>query len=689
MPPGRQAAAKADTAATAPDAPSAVGAPRRGRRRTLVVAVAACSVAGLLGAGALFLRPRSEVEPVVRSPLEIIADAEREVLEVEGAELTTLPALPGVDREIRRRHVMVRVRRHLLADAPEDAMTLIDFEELARAVDLDSAWLSLRFRALRAAGRHAQASAECEAWRASLAEEHPDRAWACAEVALDRALDGDVTAAESESAPWLGRSLSPVPASRLRLVEALVRSERGDHAVAAAALESAVTLDRSIEPRAALGRGALLAIAGDLGAAAAAAGETGPALALHERALDLAGGTKHRTDLLERYAGLCHDDALAAIARAGGRTAELDAERVNRRLLAAAKAAHEFAARLWTDASGDAPGRRNAALHLAAECWERAGRGDEAVSAWREWLAARPDSDPQRAQVLWRVAETLHGLGRFSEAAEAWRQLLKIHPNSPHAAQAPVAAARALRAIGRESDAALLLDGVLEGRGGIDPESPAYTAALVERGRVAHAMGDAPTARRRLEEALRRAPFHEDGIDLSLLLADSWRLEALAAAARAAAPGAPSEIAAAQASCRASWTAAAEIFARTAARLDGRAGDADSGYDAERGAFARLGLASSLEALGRFDEASLAYEETDRRHSDLEAALVALDRLRSMPGVDAEAVRRRALRRIDGLADGMRLLSPEAWRRWFAGADSQEEPSPMTATPPLAERGQG
>lgn len=657
----------------ASDAPSIRSSPVRRTGLWLSAGCGVLLIVIVVGAWSGWSRQSITVE---RTPLERLAEAEQDAIALAPGQLSELPLLIGADRGVRRRVAMLRARLHLRVGAPLDAIELLDHEERAGAVDIDGAWLSLRVRALRQAGRSAEATTECDAWRLSLSEEHPDRAWADAERALDAVLNGDVEGAERAVTPWLDRSLSPLPSSRLRLVEAFIRSALGDHAVAAAAFDSAASLDRGLEPRATLGAGVLLDAATELAIDAATAGAVDAAITLHERALHFAGESIARTDLLERYAMLCRADAQSLLTQLQSGL-DIDVERINRRFVNAAEAATEFATRLSTDRGGDSPERRSAALFAAAECWERSGRGDQAVTVWREWLLARPDSDPQRAEVLWRVAETQHGLGRFSDAADAWMLVLKAHPNSPQAARAPIASAQALRALERDDDAVALLDGVLEGRGGIDPESPAYVEALVARGRLAHARGEAAIARRRLDEALRREPLHPESLELTVLLADAWRLEATAAAARADGPGTPSERAAARRESNEAWHFAAQHFAECVARLDGHDPPLEGDrFAAERSAFARLGLAAALEALGRLDEAALAYEETDRRHSDLEASLVALDRRRALPGADVEAIRVRALRRIETLAEGGRMMSREAWRAWF---DADREPATRLA----------
>lgn len=576
---------------------------------------------------------------------------------------------------------MVTVRRQLAAGRASDAIALMDDEERVGSIDADGAWRSLRLQALRAADRIDLATAECEAWRLAAAGDHPDRALADAEMALHQALCGEAEQARALAEPWLGRSLSPLPASRLRLAEALLRSGAGDHAVAAAAIESAVRLDHSLDGRSAMGDALLFAVGAELADAAAIAQVLEPAAQLHERAIALAGTAPARLPLLERYSTICRSDAIDTIDRARSGAATIDVERVNRRLLAAAEAASTVARELAADSRGDAPARRAAALSTAAECWERVGLGDRAVTTWRAWLLERADSDPFRAEVLARVAETLHGLGRFGESHDAWHALLKAHPNSPQAARASLAAARSLRAMGRDGDAAMLLDEILAGRGGIDPESPVFVQALIERGRVAQALDDAPTARRRLEEARQRDPAHGLELDVLLLLADAWRREAIDLAALVDLPAAPSETRRMREACEAAWNGARLRFAEAVERIDARDPAPDDRLAAECSAAARLGLASALDALGRLDEARLAYEETDRRHPELEAALVALDRLSRLPGSDVGAIRRRAERRIEALDDAVRLMDASSWRLWFA-PEGERSPSTLAAGAP-------
>ncbi|MBX3355960.1 MAG: hypothetical protein KF724_09710 [Phycisphaeraceae bacterium] len=623
-------------------------------------------------AGAVWWIRSAPPPPVERTPLERLAEAELALLGIDGAgvELPSLP--PGADRDLRRRHMMLTVRRLLALEEAERALEVMASEELSGSVTADGAWRSLRLHALRVAGRAEVASAECLAWRRSMDDEHPERAWADAELALDFALAGDFASGRRVAEPWLDRALSPVPASRLRLAEALLRSSRGDHAVAAAALESALQLDRSLDPRSALGQPRMLAVAIELADEAVSSDARSAAIRLHEIALELGGKGSVRLALLERLAALSRADAIDLLERSD----PIDptaAERINRRLLAAAAAAREVAERMATDSSASTLERRTAALHLAAECWERVGLGDDAVVTWREWLLARPTSDPMRAEVLARVAETLHGLGRFGEAVDAWRHLLKAYPNSPHAARATIAAARSMRADGRTDDAVALLDEVIQGRGGIDPESPVFVEALIERGRLASSLGDSVTARRRLDEARRRDPGHPASLEVTLLLADAWRGEALSFEEISRGPAAPSDAAHALRQAQLAWRESSDLFALAVARIDLEELTTQDEWSRDRGAFARLGLAASLEALGDVQRAILAYEETDRRHAGSEAALVALARLMVVGEGEIEALRRRALRRIEVLDSEPRLMTRAEWRRWFAVSEGSDD----------------
>ncbi len=658
--------------------------PEAGRRRTRrLLAVGAILFLAAGGAGfAAWRFGFGASEPPPRPPTiaEQLAALEQAALACGAGETPEFVPPPSImaDRGLRARFALAQAGVLLRDGRAEAALERLETESNADPSIVDGAWHSLRLRALRALDRPADAERECLAWRESLGEEHPDRAWSEAEAALHLALQGRDDEAEAIASPWLGRSLSPTALSRLRLAESLFRSARGDHAVAAAAFEGARAADEDCEPIARLPCPEFVSIAVELADAAGAAGEAATASELCRHGLSLVPEGAARSELLRRHAAASRTDAAARLeslrraAGAGGADAA-EIERTNQRFLAAAESASELARRLGSDSAGDAPALRASAIHLAAECWELAGRVDEAVAAWREWLRWRPDSDPDRAEVLWRIAELLHGLQRCGEAVDAYRMLMRIHPNSPHAARAPVAAARALRAMGDIVAASDLLDGVLSGRGGIDPESPAYSAALLERGRLAHGVGDGEQACLRLEELLRREPFRDDATTVRLLLADAWRLRALEAEALAEGPSSPSERAAALARSAEAWRRAANNFAEVVARLDARDLPSDDAARREQDRFARVGLAASLEASGRVDEAITAWEEVDRRHPDSDAALVALERLRRLPGVDAEAIRRRAQRRLEGLHDDgvPHLLSREGWRLWFESPDER------------------
>lgn len=597
-----------------------------------------------------------------------------------GAEVLP-PPWPAASRpQERRRFVLAQVRRLLRDGVAEAALELLDREARADGSIVDPAWRSMRMTVLRWLDRDEEAERECAQWRESLDALDPHRSWAEAEWSLHLALVGRLTDAAAVSEPWLGRTLTPAPMARFRLAEAILRSERGDHAVASAAFAGARLIDRSAEPRARIVCSLLVEIARQLASAALVDGAAQAAAEVAEQGLELVDAGPARHELLRLLATASRAEAarlLESIPTAanpdddGADASQLSRiERANRAFLRAASAAQELSERLTLDARGETPALRAAALDLAAECWERAGRVDAAVTAWRAWLQSRPDSDPLRAEVLWRIAELQHGLGRFMEAADAYRMLIRVHPNSPQAARAPVAAARALRALGESGHAAELLDGVLSGRGGISPESPAFILALIERGRLAHEQRDWRTAQQRLEEALRRDALRADRVELALLLADSWRGLALDRERLAAEPAPPSDRAATASQALEAWAEAASLFAGAVAWLDARDGETTSPVHELWSRWARVGLASSLEALGRADEAIVAWEEVDRRHPLTEASLLALDRLGRLRVPEDPAIRRRAQRRLESIPrdsiDGAPwILSQEEWRLWF------------------------
>lgn len=688
-----------DDRAIEPQVGPHVGAPGFLRRRRWLIAEAG-GVVVLVGA-ALLLWPWRDAGPkqAVPSAAERLDRLEAQSLQCEAAPDdpidagATWPA--SANLEERRRFAMAHARRLMRDGAGSIAIEMLDGEARGNASLVDASWRSLRLNILRGIDRSSDAEAECRSWRQSLAEDDPERAWAESEWALHLAIDGRTEEAALVAGPWLGRSLSPVPAARFRLAEAIVRSENGDHGVASAALADARRSDATAPVRARIPCTSFAVIAADLASAAVLSGALRAAIEVSEQGLELTGAGDLRESLLRVHATASRAEAMRVLesieAIAGAEPATVDGagaeqrvaesraqiERVNRHFMAAAASAMELAERLAIDTGGDTPSLRAAAMHLAAECWERAGRVDEAVAAWRDWLAWRPDSDPQRAEVLWRIAELQHGLARFTEAVEAYRMLLRSHPNSPQAARAPVAAARALRAMGEQDQAVEVLDGVLAGRGGIDPESPAFIAALVERGRLAHELGDAETAQRRFEELLRRDPHHAEAVEITLLLADSWRRRALESERAASSPAAPSAQAGARARSTEAWARASELFAAVVAWLDARDDAADPRYrDWSR--LARVGLAASLEAMGRIDEAIIAWEEVDRRHPNGEVSLLALDRLRRLPGTDAASIRRRALLRLASMEDDghVWLLPRDAWRQWF------DEPPQLVASAP-------
>lgn len=662
-------------------------------RRIAVIAGAFAVLVGVAGA-AIAWSVRSSEAIAVRMPTidERIEALELDAMACDGASSSSAESLPPLilppssNRSLRSRMALAQAALSLRDDRPAAALERLDLEANADPDIVDGAWRSRRLQCLRRAERFADADREVDEWCSSLGEDHPERAWADAERSLHRALSGRTDEAESIAAPWLGRSLSPVAASRLRLAEALLRSARGDHAVAAAAFAGARAADAVCEPTVRLLCADLVSMSLELSEDASASGALRASIELCEQGLELASAGPERIELLRRHAAACRSDAMtrfAALSSASGGADDaapdpVEVESTNRRFLAAAASAEELAERMSMDARGDGPAVRAAAMQCAAECWERAGRTDDAVRAWREWLRWRPDSDPERAEVLRRIAELLHGLQQFEQAIDAYAMLTKIHPNSPQAARAPISAARAHRALGQDAEAARLLDVVLTGGAGIDPESPAYAEALLERGRLAHATGEAHIACRRLEELLRRDPVRDDAGEVRLLLADAWRTIALEFEASAAAPAAPSERADARARSSEAWSSAAANFAIVVGRFDSIDLPADDPAMRDRSRLARVGLAASLEACGRLDEAIVAWEEVDRRHPDTESALVALERLRHLPGVDSSAMRRRALLRLDGLADDgtPRLLSNDAWRLWF------EAPSDLLAHAP-------
>ncbi|MHC5001728.1 MAG: tetratricopeptide repeat protein [Planctomycetota bacterium] len=317
-------------------------------------------------------------------------------------------------------------------------------------------------------------------------------------------------------------------------------------------------------------------------------------------------------------------------------------------------------------------------LWQAAWCFDNAGDPDLAIRHYREFLAGRPDDDPQRAGALLGLAQSLHALQQYGEAIAAYQELLAQFPTSNEAYRSYVPLARAHLAVEQPAEARQLLQDVVAGNRGLDPQAWEYGDALIELGKLLHHLGQTVPAIERLSEAVHRYPDDPRMPEVRYWLADSYRLRAIGLEAELERPTARDAVrreplARAR---REALREAAMYFATVKADLASRDPAGLDRLQRDLLLWSFQYEADCVFRLGDYEQAVGLYEQVVRQYPEHHAALNALVQIFNCYTALDETDRAlhahdRAMARLARLPDSAfesddALLDREAWQRWLA-----------------------
>ncbi|UCG16756.1 MAG: tetratricopeptide repeat protein [Phycisphaerales bacterium] len=225
---------------------------------------------------------------------------------------------------------------------------------------------------------------------------------------------------------------------------------------------------------------------------------------------------------------------LARSVQAEARSLEESEETALRR-----EALHEEARRLLLSA-GDAFVRlarintlnerlSSAAAWRAADLFDEGGARGRTIALLREFVRERPE-DVLAPRAWVRLGQSLHSLGRFEEAIEAYRECYDRFRRTLQASQSLIPLADCYMQLGTDyvDQAETTLRRILEDWQLFTPEAYEFRVALFMLGDLLNREGRYEEAISTLEEALRRYADDERAVRGLYLLADSYRLSALA-----------------------------------------------------------------------------------------------------------------------------------------------------------------
>ncbi len=180
-------------------------------------------------------------------------------------------------------------------------------------------------------------------------------------------------------------------------------------------------------------------------------------------------------------------------------------------------------------------------LWAAADCFDRAGDTDGAISAFQQFSTDFP-SDPRQPEAAFRLAQSYQARGDLDLASRIYRQLIAGRDTGeragPFADASYVPLAQTLLSdaeTGNDAEGEELLLAVVNGGLG-GTRTPAFRTALRELGQRYYQIGRYERAIERYEELLARTSqeaniSHDSGLETARFkLADSYRLSAAALA---------------------------------------------------------------------------------------------------------------------------------------------------------------
>lgn len=172
-------------------------------------------------------------------------------------------------------------------------------------------------------------------------------------------------------------------------------------------------------------------------------------------------------------------------------------------------------------------------LWASADCFDRAGRREDAIAAFKEFSTSFPD-DPREPEAIFRLAQSYQATGDLESAAKLYRMLIEQAGRTGNAMAGPFADASYVplaqtylldNDAANDKQAESLLTDVVSGRlGGTGGRN--FREALLELGNHYYQTGQYEAAVERLEEALARFSTDDRADEVRYRLAESLRLSA-------------------------------------------------------------------------------------------------------------------------------------------------------------------
>jgi len=201
-------------------------------------------------------------------------------------------------------------------------------------------------------------------------------------------------------------------------------------------------------------------------------------------------------------------------------------------------------------------------LWSAAQGYDRAGQLGDVRRVLERFLAGR-SQDPRLPRAFLQLGQAYEADGRFEEALKWYGRLHEEFPKQVETPQARLLRAGCLLALGREDEAQVALQELLED-GNLTPQSQVFQEALLELCDLLYHSGRYAAAISRLEDFAALCPEHPERYRSRFMLADAYRRSGLALRRD---PPPHASTAAAEAAARERLERAAELFGELARDL--------------------------------------------------------------------------------------------------------------------------
>ncbi|UCG33045.1 MAG: tetratricopeptide repeat protein [Phycisphaerales bacterium] len=260
------------------------------------------------------------------------------------------------------------------------------------------------------------------------------------------------------------------------------------------------------------------------------------------------------------------------------------------------------------------------ALWMAAEYYDRAGEAQKTIEVLREFVRTRT-TGPLIPLALLRLGQSYQAAGMYAEAIDTYRRNLSEYPRTPAALESAVPMARCYLTLGddhfKQAEQVLrsLLDQSAEPEALVLPSAKQYREALFFLGEMYVQAREYEKAISMLEERLTRYPNDPRASVTRFVLADSYRLSALALRGDAESPDAGPARLRLLSEHKRRLRRAHDLFAQAAAEFEKERTDLS---EKAREEYLHLSLsyqADCLFDLGLYGQALPLYEEISwRRH---------------------------------------------------------------------------